>query len=450
MRNQRWIVDILTFLMFGFLLFELIKTAVLMPTIAKQFNLSLTQVGLLLGIFSGGPGIVMGIVGGAIVDKLGARWAGIFPLIAFTVVTIGVGLSYNYAELATILIIFGTFDAFVNSITYKLTGNWFGNKERGLGAGVTNSASPFFTFLAPAVAIPLLLFFHNNFRDVFFLFAIFAIPLAILWFIFVYDKPEESPFMEMDELVKIYEDEIKDGIVTENDLKKAVESRKSLDTIVTTVKASNKVSTKDAFLAIFKSGRGWGLILGIAVMNLIWASYSEILPTYFTDFMKYGSSTVGLFTSITYFVGFFAAILSGTLAFKYKKLTLMKAGVIISLVATIPLIFVGPGTPAAEMLAITSIGFFAIIFYFPVFYSYTAQYFGRAVLGRVLGIQFTFISLASAFGNTIILDLAAGPGWHYSYLFVTIMVLVAIALTFMVKDREVATEKASKMILGGG
>ena len=70
------------------------------------------------------------------------------------------------------------------------------------------------------------------------------------------------------------------------------------------------------------------------------------------------------------------------------------------------------------------------------------------MLGRVLGIQFTFISLASAFGNTIILDIAAGPGWHFSYLFVTIMVLVAIALTFMVKDREVATEKATLLTLG--
>lgn len=448
MKNQRWIVDILTFLMFGFLLFELIKTATLMPTIAKQLNLSLAQEGLLLGIFSGGPGIIMGIVGGAIVDKIGARWAGIFPLIAFTIVTIGVGFSYNYAEIATALIVFGTFDAFVNSITYKLTGNWFGNKERGLGAGVTNAASPFFTFLAPAVAIPLLLFFHNDFRDVFLLFAIFAIPLAILWILFVYDKPEESPLIEMDELVMIYQDEIKEGIVTESDLKKAVGSRKSLDTIVSGIQGSKKISTKDAFLAIFKSGRGWGLILGIAVMNLVWASYSEILPTYFTDFLKYSTSTVGLFTSITYFAGFFAAILSGILAFKYKKITLMRVGVVVSLIATIPLIIVGPGTPSAEMLAITSVGFFAIIFYFPPFYSYTAQYFGRAVLGRVLGIQFTFISLASAFGNTIILDIAAGPGWHFSYLFVTIMVLVAIALTFMVKDREVATEKATLLTLG--
>ncbi|MEM3252767.1 MAG: MFS transporter, partial [Thermoplasmata archaeon] len=198
---------------------------------------------------------------------------------------------------------------------------------------------------------------------------------------------------------------------------------------------------------IFKSGRGWGLILGIAVMNLIWASYSEVLPTYFTDFMKYSTSIVGLYTSLTYFAGFVAAILSGVLAFRYKKLTLMKIGVVISLVATIPLMIVGPGTSSVLMLAITSIGFFAIIFYFPPFYSYTAQYFGRAVLGRVLGIQFSFIALALAFGPTIMLDIASGPGWHFSYLFVTVMVVVAIILTFIVRDKNVSSEKGSVLII---
>ncbi|MCW1310013.1 MAG: MFS transporter [Candidatus Nanoarchaeia archaeon] len=447
MRNQRWIVDVLTFLMFGFLLFELIKTAVLMPTIAKQLHLTLVQVGLLLGIFSGGPGIIMGIVGGTIVDKIGARWAGVFPLIAFTAVTVGIGLSTTYSEIAIALIVFGTFDAFVNSITYKLTGNWFGNKERGLGAGVTNSASPFFTFLAPAVAIPLLLFFHNNFRDVFLVFAAAALPLVILWFIFVYDKPEESPLIEFEELKKIYADELKEGIFTEDDLKKAAETKKPISRIVPGLIDAKSTSTKEAFTTIFKSGRGWGLILGIAVMNLIWASYSEVLPTYFTDFMKYSTSIVGLFTSLTYFAGFVAAILSGVLAFRYKKLTLMKIGVVISLVATIPLMIVGPGTSSVLMLTITSIGFFAIIFYFPPFYSYTAQYFGRAVLGRVLGIQFSFIALALAFGPTIMLDIASGPGWHFSYLFVTVMVVVAIILTFIVRDKNVSSEKGSVLII---
>ncbi|WP_290703843.1 MFS transporter, partial [Ferroplasma sp. Type II] len=222
MKGQRWIVDAMTFLLFGFLLFELIKTAVLMPTISKELNLKLYQTGLLLGIFSGGPGIVMGFVGGSVVDKIGARYGGLFPLIAFTVVTIGVGLSSTYLELASAIIIFGVFESFTNTVVYKLTGNWFGRHERGLGAGVTNSASPFFTFLAPAVAIPLLLFYHNNFHDVFLLFALFSVPLVFLWIIFVYDRPEQSKFITLDELKIIYRDEIASGLISESDLNSAM------------------------------------------------------------------------------------------------------------------------------------------------------------------------------------------------------------------------------------
>ena len=282
MKGQRWIVDAMTFLLFGFLLFELIKTAVLMPTISKELNLKLYQTGLLLGIFSGGPGIVMGFIGGSVVDKIGARYGGLFPLIAFTVVTIGVGLSSTYLELASAIIIFGVFESFTNTVVYKLTGNWFGQHERGLGAGVTNSASPFFTFLAPAVAIPLLLFYHNNFHDVFLLFALFSVPLVFLWIIFVYDRPEQSKFITLDELKIIYQDEIASGLISESDLNSAMKQHQPLDKINSRINGSRSINFIEAFKYIFSNKENLGLIIGIGVMNLVWASYSLTSFQYLT------------------------------------------------------------------------------------------------------------------------------------------------------------------------
>ncbi|KPV47406.1 hypothetical protein SE19_01205 [Acidiplasma aeolicum] len=445
MKGQRWIIDILTFLLFGFLLFELIKTAVLMPTIRKELNLSLEQEALLLGIFSGGPGIIMGLFGGIIVDKIGARYGGLFPLIAFTVVTIGVGLSRNFSQLAAAIIIFGIFESFTNTVVYKLTGNWFGKHERGLGAGITNSASPFFTFLAPAVAIPLLLFFHGNFHDVFLLFAVFSIPLLIVWVLFVYDRPEESRFITMDELKIIYSDELSSGIIKEGELEEAYKSHKSLDKINKNIKSSNSVKISDAFKYIFSSRDSLGLIIGIGIMNLVWASYSEVLPTYFSDYLLYSNSILGLYTTITYFAGFLGAIVSGLLTLKYPKLLIMKIGVVVSTIATVPLIFVNPGISPYILLPVTAIGFFSILLYFPPFFSYTADYFGKAVLGRVLGIQFSFIALALAFGPTIMLDIAAAINWKISYLFDTFMVIIAIALTFMIRKNKKLEKLATEM-----
>ncbi len=438
MKNQRWIVDIITFLMFGFLLFELIKTAVLMPTIAKQLNLNLVQVGLLLGIFSGGPGIIMGLFGGIIVDKIGARYSGLFPLIAFTVVTIGIGLSSTYFELASVIIIFGVFESFTNTVVYKITGNWFDNKQRGLGAGITNSASPFFTFLAPTLAIPILLYFHGNFHDVFFIFAIAAVPLLILWVIFVYDRPEESKFIEIDELKTIYSDELNEGLITDEQLKDSLKKHIELTNFNKNIKSSKSVGIKKAFSYIFSDYRALGLIIGIGVMNLVWASYSEVLPTYFSDYMKYSTSTIGEFTSITYFAGFLGAVVSGILTLKYSKILIMKIGTIVSLIATIPLIFLNPGVSPVILLSITGVGFFAILLYFPPFFSYTAEYFGKAVLGRVLGLQYSFIALALAFGPTVMTMLASSYSWKISYAFITIMVFAAIILTFMIKAKNYA------------
>ncbi len=436
MKGQRWIVDILTFLLFGFLLFELIKTAVLMPTISKELGLKLYQTGLLLGIFSGGPGIIMGFFGGIITDKIGARWGGLFPLIAFTVVTVGVGMSSTYSELSMAIIIFGVFESFTNTVVYKLTGNWFGKHERGLGAGVTNSASPFFTFLAPAVAIPLLLFFHGNFHDVFLLFALFSIPLVILWVIFVYDRPEQSRFMSMDELKEIYKDEIVSGLITVDELSTALKQHISLTKINKNIRGSESVKFSEAFKFIFKSKQAIGLIIGIGIMNLVWASYAVVLPTYFSDYLLYPTHILGIYTTITYFAGFLGAIASGLLTLKYHKLLLMKIGIVLSLIATIPLIFVGPGISPSILLPVTAVGFFAILLYFPPFFSYTADFFGKAVLGRVLGLQFSFIALALAFGPTIMLLIASSINWRASYLFDTIMVIIAIILTFTIKETK--------------
>ena len=445
MKGQRWIVDAMTFLLFGFLLFELIKTAVLMPTISKELNLKLYQTGLLLGIFSGGPGIVMGFIGGSVVDKIGARYGGLFPLIAFTVVTIGVGLSSTYLELASAIIIFGVFESFTNTVVYKLTGNWFGRHERGLGAGVTNSASPFFTFLAPAVAIPLLLFYHNNFHDVFLLFALFSVPLVFLWIIFVYDRPEQSKFITLDELKIIYQDEIASGLISESDLNSAMKQHQPLDKINSRINGSGSINFIEAFKYIFSNKENLGLIIGIGVMNLVWASYSEILPTYFSDYLLYSTATLGLYTTITYFAGFLGAVVSGLLTLKYNKLLIMKIGVIVSLVATIPLIFVAPGISPSILLPITAIGFFGILLYFPPFFSYTAEYFGKAVLGRVLGLQYSFIALALAFGPTVMLSIASISSWKMSYLFDTVMVLVAIVLTFTIKETKKMKDLKAKM-----
>ncbi len=435
MKNQRWILDIMAFLMYGFLLFELVKTAVLMPTIAKSLHLSLVQVGLLLGIFSGGPGIIMGLFGGIIVDKIGARYSGLFPLIAFTVVTLGIGLSNTYIELASVIIIFGVFESFTNTVVYKITGNWFNKKQRGLGAGLANSASPFFTFLAPTVAIPILLFFGGNYHDVFFIFAIAAVPLLILWIIFVYDRPEQSKLIEYDELKTIYSDELEGGLITEEQLKEALKTHSDITNFNKKIKSSKSVGVKKAFSYIFSDYRALGLIIGIGVMNLVWASYSEVLPTYFADYMKYGTSTIGEFTSITYFAGFLGAVISGILTLKYSKILIMKIGTIVSLIATIPLIFLNPGVSPIILLSITGVGFFAILLYFPPFFSYTAEYFGKAVLGRVLGLQFSFIALALAFGPTVMTLLASSYSWKLSYAFITIMVFVAIVLTFIIRPK---------------
>jgi len=193
---------------------------------------------------------------------------------------------------------------------------------------------------------------------------------------------------------------------------------------------------KKAFSYIFSDYRALGLIIGIGVMNLVWASYSEVLPTYFSDYMKYGTSTIGEFTSITYFAGFLGAVLSGILTLKYNKILIMKIGTIVSLIATIPLIFLNPGVSPIILLSITGIGFFAILLYFPPFFSYTAEYFGKAVLGRVLGLQFSFIALALAFGPTVMALLASSYSWKISYAFITIMVFVAIVLTFIIKPKS--------------
>lgn len=432
MKGQRWIVDILTFFLLGLIFLEIIGLAVLMPQIIEDLNLSLIDVGLLLGIFSAGPGIFMGIISGIATDKLGPKMAGIFPLVGLIVVSIGVGISRTYTDIAVIFIMFGILQSFSNPVIYKLVGLWFNIKERGLGSAITNSAQQFFTFFSPFVFVGLFIFFDYNFRKVFLFSSIFTIPLIVSWFIFVYDRPESSPWIEVNELEKIYNERIADGRISKSNLKTLTTNRDRFKRLVREPPEEKRFSNIFVLKSLIRDKASLSLVLVSGTMGSVWLSYALILPTYLSSFMNYSEQQIGLVTSVIYLGGFVASILSGLIMLKANKKSVMLVSSSLTLVGTVSLSLFSQSTSIIVLVFFVSFGFFFTTMYYPALYSITEGHFGKSMLGRVLGVQFTLISIAATFSPYVMTYLATVLNWSFSFVFSTIMALMTIVLTTIV------------------
>src|SRR5581483_9634125 len=129
--------------------------SILTPFFHPSFALSLAQVGLLVSCFNAGL-VISSFPSGALVDRVGERWAvsaGAVIACTFTLAT----LLVQRSPLAVGLLLFfgGLLSGTVSLSSSKAVFAWFASDERGLAMGVRQIAVPAGAAIG-AIALPLL------------------------------------------------------------------------------------------------------------------------------------------------------------------------------------------------------------------------------------------------------------------------------------------------------
>jgi MFS family permease len=187
--SARWTVLVLLFL--GGMINYLDRSAigVAAPFLSKQLSLTPSELGWVFSVFFFGyAGFCF--VGGYAADRIGAR--NVFA-IAAVVWSVFCGLTafvFSYALLLIVRLIFGAGEGPYGSATNKMISNWFPRRQQGSAVGWANAGTP----LGGAIAGPIVGFIAlaYGWRVSFVVIALIGLGWAIVWMLFVTERPEQN------------------------------------------------------------------------------------------------------------------------------------------------------------------------------------------------------------------------------------------------------------------
>ena len=124
------------------------------PAIEDQYELTLTQLGVVLGAINFGSLATM-LVWGVVADRIGERAVITVGQAGAAAALVWAAYSSTYAELVAALAVAGALGSGVNAASGRAVMAWFGADERGLALGIRQMAVPLGGATA-AVGLPLL------------------------------------------------------------------------------------------------------------------------------------------------------------------------------------------------------------------------------------------------------------------------------------------------------
>jgi MFS family permease len=153
---------------------------VLFPEIAAELGLSLVQIGVVWGIGSL-AGILTGLAGGAISDRLGAVRT--LRMATLLVGPIGAlrGLSTDLVSLAVTVFLFSLVTPFVMMSLTKICGLWFSRRQLGLANGVITMGAALGFMLTSMISATVLSPWLGGWRHVLFFWGGIALVISIGW-----------------------------------------------------------------------------------------------------------------------------------------------------------------------------------------------------------------------------------------------------------------------------
>jgi sugar phosphate permease len=153
-RRYRW--TILTAGVFAQAAFSaiLLGLPAIAPAIQDRYELSLTQVGVVLAAINVGSLVTM-LLWGIVADRIGERAVITIGQTGTAAALVWAAYASSFAELAGALSVAGALGAGVNAASGRAVMAWFGEEERGLALGIRQMATPLGGAVA-AVALPTL------------------------------------------------------------------------------------------------------------------------------------------------------------------------------------------------------------------------------------------------------------------------------------------------------
>lgn len=244
--NYRWVILVLIFLVYVVNYADRTNIGAVLPFIIEEFHLSNFEAGSIASMFFLGYAISQ-IPAGFWISKKGTRGLVSLSVLGFSAFTWLIGTASSAFAIKWIRLGLGLSEGPCPVGLASTINNWFPPKEKATATGIYIASTMFAPIFVPPLAVWIALSY--GWRWVFFSFAIPGIVLAVVWYLFVKSKPEESKFVSESELKYIRLSEQEDISAEVNPINNISENKKFqlLDRIIRVKKITPLSSAKQVF-----------------------------------------------------------------------------------------------------------------------------------------------------------------------------------------------------------
>lgn len=285
--NVRWMIVGMCFLGTSINYLDRANLSIAMPDIVKQFGISHTVEGLILGAFFWTYALFQ-LPAGHFIDKFGARVTYAFAVVWWSVFTGLTAAATGVASLFGFRLGLGIGESAAYPANAKVVSKWFPKRERALATSIYDSGARF----GSAVALPVVAFIiaGMGWQASFIITGAIGIVWAVGWYLW-YRDPRHKAGLGRDELSYIEEGGAR------GDFETPAEG------------AADGVQPR--WRQLFGYRTIWGMMLGFFCLNFVIYFFITWFPTYLTDARGFSLLKTGIYGVIPAIVAIFGGWLGG-------------------------------------------------------------------------------------------------------------------------------------------
>ena len=302
--NYRWVVLALIFCVYAVNYADRTNIGAVLPFIIEEFQLSNFEAGSIASMFFLGYAVSQ-IPAGFWMAKRGTRGIVSLSILGFSGFTWLIGVANSAFALKWIRLGLGLTEGPTPVGLTSTINSWFPAREKATATGVYIASTMFAPIIVPPLSVWIAITY--GWRWVFFSFAIPGIVLALIWYIFVKTKPEESQFVSESELKYIrtsntvVNDDKPVGNIVES------EKFKGLDKFIRV----KKLTPLDSASKVFTSKNIWGNCLAYFMMVSVLYGILTWIPSYLVNEKGFSFMRMGFVAAMPCIGGFVGSISGG-------------------------------------------------------------------------------------------------------------------------------------------
>jgi MFS transporter, ACS family, glucarate transporter len=291
--KHRWVVMGLIFCIWAIACADRANFGIALPYLKKEYHITNTEAGLIVSLFSFAYGFVQ-IPVGLLYKRLSEKTTGLLFSVFMILTSVFTGLMGTTSSVFLLMayrVGLGLSEGPLGIGCTNVINRWFPAQEKGTATGLWIAASKLGPLIVPSVCIIVIQLW--GWREIFYVFAVPGILLAVVWLFFVTNSPGENRFCSPAER-RYIADETTVGNSSGKPFARAhMTPMPRLDAINRTKHVPQLETIRQVFGSwnIFGIALGYGCMIGISNIFISW------IPTYLVTVKGFASVKMGFLAS---------------------------------------------------------------------------------------------------------------------------------------------------------